>query len=73
MDIEMKVLRNFLIPMIAVLGLSVAASAQKQPQKPPPKPSPPVVKPGKPEKPKPQKPSYAFLDSAIVIEREFKA
>ncbi len=61
--------------MIAVLGLSVAASAQKKPQKPPPKPSPPVVKPGKPEKPKPkpQKPSYAFMDSAIVIEREYTA
>lgn len=59
--------------MIAVLGLSVAASAQKKPDKPPPKPSPPVVKPGKPEKPKPQKPSYAFMDSAIVIEREFTA
>lgn len=74
MDIEMKVLRNYLLTMIAVLGLSVAASAQKKPQKPPPKPSPPVVKPGKPEKPKPQKPSsYAFMDSLIVIEREYTA
>lgn len=56
--------------MIAVMGLSVAASAQKKPEKPPPKPSPPVVKPGKPEKPKPQKPSYAFAEGAIVINRE---
>jgi hypothetical protein len=78
MGIEMKVLRNFLLTMIAVLGLSVAASAQKKPDNPPPKPSPPVVKPGKPEKPpqkpqKPQKPSYAFVNSAIIIEREYTA
>ena len=50
----MNLMKEILFTMIAVVGLSVAVSAQKKPDNPPPKNPPPVVKPGKPEKP-PQK------------------
>ncbi len=64
----MKLMKQFLFTLIAVVGLSAAASAQQKPEKPPPKNPPPVVKPGKPEKPpeKPQKPGYAFVESIAV-------
>lgn len=66
---KMKLMKEFLFTMIAVIGLSVAVSAQKKPENPPPKNPPPVVKPGKPEKPpeKPQKPAYAFVGSIMVL------
>lgn len=56
-------LKETIFILVAIFGLSIAASAQKRPQKPPPKEKPPVVKPGKPEqKPKkPKKPSMSFM------------
>ena len=65
----MKVLQQILFGLIAVLGLSIAVSAQKDgPKKPPPKDPPPVVNPQPkppPEKPPsgqgPKKPGYAVV------------
>lgn len=70
----MKTLKQIIFTFVAVAGLSVAVSAQKQdPKKPPPKDPPPVVNPGKPKKPppketptprdqdKPKKPGMAFF------------
>jgi hypothetical protein len=60
---KMKVLQKILFTAVAIIGLSIAASAQKHendPKKPPPKDNPPVVTPNvkpprgddKPRKPK---------------------
>lgn len=66
----MKTLRQLIFAFVAVVGLSMAVSAQKDDQKkPPPKDPPPVINPGqKPprENPpkgedKPKKPSIAFV------------
>lgn len=66
----MKTLRHLISAFVAVIGLSMAVSAQKDDQKKPPiKEPPPVINPGeKPprEKPpkgedKPKKPSIAFV------------
>jgi len=68
----MKLMKKFLFTIIAMVGLSVAVSAQKKPDNPPPKNPPPVVKPGKPEKPpqKPQKPTFAFVESVLVFRND---
>ena len=65
----MKILRQFLFTFVAVIGLSLAVSAQKDDKKPPPKEKPPVVEPGKKNPPKenppkgdkPKKPSSGWL------------
>ncbi len=66
----MRLMKIFLFTIIAMVGLSVAVSAQKKPDNPPPKNPPPVVKPGPqkpPQKPeKPQKPAYAFVESVVI-------
>jgi len=62
----MKMLRQFIFTLVAVIGLSMAVSAQKDdPKKTPPKPPPPVITPGDKTKPpredkKPKKPGMAF-------------
>jgi hypothetical protein len=63
---KMKVFQKLLFTLIAIAGLSVAASAQKQdnPKKPPPKENPPVVTPNvKPPKndDRPKKPRSELI------------
>ncbi|MEJ7623251.1 MAG: hypothetical protein WKF34_04610 [Pyrinomonadaceae bacterium] len=58
----MKLIRESLFILTAVLGLGLTASAQKGDKKPPPKPPPPVIKPGdKPKEDKPKKPSSLLI------------
>lgn len=52
----MKTLRQLIFIFVAVTGLTLAVSAQKDEQKKPPKQPPPVVTPGKPKPPKGEKP-----------------
>lgn len=65
-DIKMKVLKQLLIMISMVVGLSLAVSAQKDDKKQD-KPKPPVIKPGenKPPRPnpsdKPKKPNISFF------------
>jgi hypothetical protein len=66
----MKTLRQILFTIVAVIGLSMAVSAQKDDQKRPPKEKPPVIKP-EPKNPprenppkggdKPKKPGMSFF------------
>jgi len=54
----MKLIRESLFILTALLGLGLTVSAQKGDKKPPPKPPPPVIKPGdKPKEDKPKKPT----------------
>ena len=59
----MKVLQKILITFAMVIGLSLAAFAQKEDKKPPPKGTPPVVtpQPKPPDPNKPKKPELAVI------------
>ena len=73
----MKVLQKILFTTVAIIGLSIAASAQKHqndPKKPPPKDNPPVVTPNvKPPKgdDKPKKPRSEAMVYLEPDRREF--
>jgi len=68
----MKTLKQFIFTIVAVIGLSIAVSAQKnEPKKQRPKDPPPVINPGEKQRPKenpprredkkPKKPGMAFM------------
>lgn len=67
----MKFIKNILIAMVMVVGLSVAAFAQKDDQKKPPPKDPPTVNPGTkpprenpPKENPPKKPRFSF---AVIV------
>ena len=68
----MKNLKQLLLAIVFVVGISITVSAQKDDKKPPPKPNPPVVpvEPKKPkeDKPKDKKPGIVFYLSENRIE-----
>lgn len=64
----MKTLRQFIFIFVAVTGLTLGVSAQKNDQKKPPKDPPPVINPGQkppkerpPKETKPNKPGMSFF------------
>jgi len=62
----MKTLRQLIFIFVAITGLTLAVSAQKNNQQKPPKDPPPVINPGKPPKPppkddKPKKPGVSYF------------
>ena len=67
----MKFLKHFTFSLIAVLGLSLAAFAQKDgPKKPPPKDPPPKINPSRPKDPPPKGPKKPGMSAVILIIRD---
>jgi hypothetical protein len=66
----MKFLKQFIFTMIAVMGLSLAAFAQKDgPKKPPPKDPPPKINPSRPKDPPPKGPKKPEMSALAIIAR----